>query len=225
MREASEPSQRLTRRLRKELECAVEQTERGTWMTTSNLPHEIRLHTQARTEYVRVSAGMVIGAKATKALLKDVNQLNTDRAFSRRIVGDGKVLVVAEMPFASLRTGDLEELVSTVLCLARLDAPLLALHGGRSVTDPPASLVPDLDAPLENWQDVLRVSRTATHREFNAWLDDWTGINCWIDRDDESVIVGMETVGQGNEYPFSLVDLRESLESLQEQAADAEDDE
>ena len=127
------------------------------------------MYTQAWTKVVRVRSGMVVGAKATKALLTDVNQLNTDRAFSRRIVGDGKVLVVAEMPLASLRTGDLEELVSTVLCLARLDAPLLAVHGGRSVTDPPASLIPDVNGPLENCQAGLRRSRPPPHTEFHPW--------------------------------------------------------
>ena len=40
--------------------------------------------------------------KPTKALLQQINDLNTWRAFSRRIVVGHKVLVVAEMPTGSV---------------------------------------------------------------------------------------------------------------------------
>lgn len=210
---------RIHRRLRREL-ALVQRTERGTWTTSSNLPHEIRLHRQARTDYLRVSAGMVVGVRPTKALLMDVNMLNIERAFTRRVVGDGKILVVAELPVASLRPGDIDDLVSITLSFARLDAPILAVHGGRPVTDPPASLAPDVHRQLSTWQDVLRASGTATEREFNVWLDDWSGIDCWLDRDESSLTVVLDVTGQGNEYPFCLKDLKDSLESLQEQADD-----
>ena len=218
--EDSEAHRRIHRRLRREL-IGVQRTERGTWTTLSNLPHEIRLHSQAGTDYVRVSTGMVVGVRPTKALLMDVNMLNTERAFARRLVGGGNIIVVAEMPLASLRAGDLEELVSLVLCFARLDAAFLATHGGRPITEPPATLEPDVRRSLENWHEVLQASGTATHREFNVWLDEWSGTDCWLDRDQSSLTVGLDTTGQVNEYPFRLLDLKESLESLQEQA-DAE---
>jgi hypothetical protein len=220
--EDSEAHRRLHRRLRREL-VGVQRTDRGTWTTKSNVPHEIRLHSQAGTDYVRVSAGMVVGVRPTKALLMDVNMLNTERAFARRLVGGGNIVVVAEMPVSSLRAGDLEELVSLVLCFARLDAAFLATHGGRPVTDPPTALGPDVDSSLENWQDVLEASRTATHREFNVWLDEWSGIDCWLDSDESSLTVVVDGTGEVNEYPFRLLDLKDSLESLQEQA-DADDD-
>ena len=220
--EDSGAHRRLNRRLRREL-MGVERTERGTWTTTSNLPHEIRLHHQGGTDYVRVSAGIVVGVRPTKALLMDVNMLNTERAFARRLVGDGNVIVVAEMPLASLRAGDLEALVSLVLCFARLDAAFLATHGGRPVTEPPAALEPDVGRSLGNWHDVLQASGTATHREFNVWLDDWSGIDCWLERDESSLTVVLDSTGQVNEYPFRLLDLKESLEALQQQA-DVDDD-
>src|SRR4051812_44546352 len=142
---------RLHRLLKQDLGAAVSRTEWGTWTTTSNLPHEIRLHTQSGLELVRVSAGMVVGTKPTKRLLEGINWLNAERAFSRRILGEGKVIVVAEMPLASVRKGDLEQLVSMIMCTARLDAPTLAEHGGRPVTDPPPALAPDLTRVLHNW--------------------------------------------------------------------------
>jgi hypothetical protein len=104
-----------------------------------------------------------------------------------------------------------------------LDAALLAAHGGRPVTEPPAALAPDVHRPLEDWPDVLEASGTATHREFNVWLDDWSGIDCWIDRDEASLTVVLDAIGEVNEYPFCLLDLKNSLESLRGQA-DAEDD-
>src|SRR5688572_30129312 len=120
---------RLHRLLKRDLGPIVARSASG-WTTTSNLPHEIRLHTEGGVDLVRVSAGMVVGTKRSKALLRAVNGLNVERAFTRRFVVDGKVLIVAEMPVHSLRKGDLEHLVSMVFCLARLDAPALALHGG-----------------------------------------------------------------------------------------------
>jgi hypothetical protein len=213
---------RLHRRLKRELECSVERTERDTWITSSSLPHEIRVHVEAGVELVRVSAGMVMDAKPTKALLEQVNLLNAERAFTRRIVGDGKVIIVAEMPLASLRKGDLEQLISMVHCLARLDAPLLAAYGGRSVTDLPAALTPDVDRLVENWQDLLRASGTATIKELQVWLDNWAGCDCWIDRDDESVIVVLGTTGRATEYPFPLGELRDDVKYLQEENDDSE---
>lgn len=220
--EDSEAHRRLHRRLRRAL-IGLQRTEWGTWTTLSNLPHEIRLHRQAGTDYVRVSAGMVVGVRTTKALLADVNMLNTERAFARRLVGEGKIIVVAEMPFASLRAADLDSLVSLVLCFARLDAAFLARHGGRPVTEPPEALEPDVERSLESWHDVLEASGTATHREFNVWMDAWSGIDCWLDRDEWSLPVVLDSIGQPNEYPFRLVDLKESLESLQEQADDEDE--
>ena len=172
---------------------------------------------------MRVSAGMVVGVKVTKALLELVNALNIERAFSRRIVLDGKVLVVAEMPLASLRPGNLEELLSTVLCCARLDAPVFAAFGGRLVTEPPAALAPDVQRPLHSWQELLQASGTATVREFTVWLDDWADCDCWIDRDEDQVCVVLDCSGQENHYPFRLLDLREAVESTQEQLEDEED--
>ena len=169
---------RLHRLLELDLGEAVSRTKRGTWTTTSNLPHEIRLHTQSGLDLVRVSAGMVVGTKTSKRLLAEMNELNTTRAFSRRILVDGKVLIVAEMPVASLRTGDLEQLVSMILCLARLDAPMLAEHGGRPVTDPPPELAPDFTTTLNSWCDVLQASGTATARELAVWLDGLVGCDC-----------------------------------------------
>lgn len=214
---SEEPRKRLHRLLKRDLGEAVKKTKRGTWTTTSNLPHEIRLHVEGGMELVRVSAGMVIGAKPTKALLRDLNALNAQRAFSRRIIGDGKVLVVAEMPVASLRKGDLEHLVSLVFCFARLDAPMLAEHGGRPVTDPPPALAPDFDSELHDWTDVLRASGTATDRELAVCLDDLVGCDCWIDRDEASVTVVIGGIGTVNEYPFRLEDLRQSAVDRQEE--------
>jgi len=135
----TETEKRLHRLLKHDLGKAVSRTKRGTWTTTSNLPHEIRLHTQAGVELVRISAGIVIDTEPSKKLLVEMNRLNAERAFSRRILIDGKVLVVAELPVASLHEGDLENLVSMVCCFARLDADALAEYGGRPVTDPPAA--------------------------------------------------------------------------------------
>ena len=54
-------------------------------------------------------------------------------------------------------------------------------------------------------------------------LDDWSGIDSWLDRDESSLTVVLDMTGSVNEYPFRLLDLKESLESLQEQA-DSEDE-
>ena len=216
-----EPHKRLHRLLKRDLSHAVSKTGRGTWTTSSNLPHEIRLHTQAGTELVRVSAGMVVDVRASKPLLKELNGLNQRRAFSRRFVADGNVVVVGEMPLTSLRRGDLEDLVSMGLCFARLDAPLVAAHGGHPVTDPPPALAPDLRRPLHAWDDVLRVSGTATRRELPVWIDAEAGCDCWIDEDEDSVILGMGGVGTGLAYPFTLAEL---LRLAEEMEADAEDE-
>ena len=205
---------RLSRLLQRDLGAVVTKTANGTWTTTSNLPHEIRLHREGGIDLVRISAGMVVETKRSKALLKAVNELNIERAFTRRFVVDGKVLIAAEMPLHSLRKGDLEHLTSMVFCLARLDAPALALHGGRPVTEPPPQLQPDFDAVLTSWEDVLSASRTATDRELAVWLDDLVGCDCWIDRDDEGVTVVMGCHSIGNHYPFTLADLREAAVDL-----------
>lgn len=118
-----ETQARLHRLLKRDLGSVVKKTKRGTWTTTSNVPHEIRLHSEGGVDLVRISAGMVIGVKPSKALLRDLNALNAERSFTRRIIIDGKVMLVAEMPAASLRKGDVEHLTSMVFCLARLDAP------------------------------------------------------------------------------------------------------
>jgi hypothetical protein len=168
---------------------------------------------------------MVIGAKTTKKLLEDVNWLNAERAFSRRILGEDKVIVVAEMPMASVRTGNLEQLVSMIMCTARLDAPMLAKHGGRSVTDPPPSLTPDFETPLHSWWDVLRASGTATDRELAVWLDDTAGCDCWIDRDEESVSVVVGRTGTVSQYPCTLQDLVDAAKDLEESEDDEEEEE
>lgn len=209
----------LYRRLKRDLECPVERTERTTWLTTSSLPHEIRLHQEAGVQLVRVSAGMLEGVKVTKALLDEVNCLNIERAFCRRIVGDGKVLLVAEMPLASLRKGDLEHMVSMVHCLARLDAPGLAVFGGRSVANLPASAL-DLDRIVEHVEDLFRASGTATVRELEVWLSEWTDLHCWVDHDKDSVTVGLGTTGRINDYPFPLVELWEDVKELQRQSVE-----
>lgn len=161
---------------------------------------------------------MVLGIRPTKALLEQVNDLNVERAFCRRIVVDGKVLVVAEMPEASLRPWDLDELLTTVFCFARLDAPLFARFGGRLVTDPPEHLAADVLRPVHTWQELLSASRTATVREFTTWLDQWADCDCWVDRDEESLIVVLGQHGEGNDYPFRLLDLRESVASVRASA-------
>lgn len=215
-----DPRRRLNRLLERDLAPAVSKTGRGTWTTTSSLPHEIRLHEKAGTPLVRVSAGMVVDVKATKPLLKELNRLNVERAFSRRFVVDRKVLVVAEMPLASLRRGDLEELVSMVLCFARLDARTVALHGGRPVTDPPPALAPDLEAPVRDWAEVLRASGTATRRELAVWIDAEAGCDCWIDDDDENLVLVVNGVGLGLAYPFTLAELLQTAEEVEQQEED-----
>jgi len=199
---------RVWKLLQKDLGAAAVTTGRGTWSTTSGLPHEIRVQTQAGRQFVRVSAGMVTDVRATKAFLNEINDLNILRGLSRRILVDGTVLVVAEMPVASLRKGDLEELISMVLCCARLDAPLLAAHGGTSVTSPPPSAAIDFGGIVESWDDLLRMSGTATKRELTVWLDDLAGSDCWIDNtNQEAVVVVHGAHGRGATYPFALHEL------------------
>lgn len=82
------------------------------------------------------------------------------------------------------------------------------------MTNPPAALAPDLESELTSWEDVLRASGTATARELATWLDALVGCDCWIDRDDESVVVVIDGRGLGNEYPFTLGALREAAEDL-----------
>ena len=215
---------RLHRLLRRDLGSAVTRGKGSTWTTTSGLPHEIRLHVQSGIELVRVSAGAVVGTRATKPLLRAINSLNVERAYSRRILVEDKVLVVAELPLASVRRGDLEQLVSMVLCCARLDARLLSAYGGRPVTDPPPELAPALHETVRCWDDVLRASRTATARELAVLLDELAGCDCWIDFIDDSVVVVVDGIGTGHEYPFVLDELRESAVDLLEQEPDLEDD-
>lgn len=145
------------------------------------------------------------------------NWLNVERAYSRRMIGEGNVIVVAELPLASVRKGDLEELVSMILCTARLDAAMLAEHGGRPVTDPPQSIAPDLTAPLHDWWEVLRASATATARELAVWIDDMADCNCWIDHDDESVSVVIGPRGTGSPYPCCLQDLIDVAHELEDE--------
>ena len=71
-------------------------------------------------DLVRVSAGAVLGTRSTKPLLRAINRLNVERAQSRRILVEDKGLVVTELPLASVRRGDLKQLVSMVLSCARL---------------------------------------------------------------------------------------------------------
>lgn len=210
----SDAAATLHRKLKRDLGAAVTRTGDHSWTTTSNLPHEILLHDQAAGPLVRVSAGMVMDAKPTKALLAALNDLNVVRAFTRRILIDGKVIVVGEMPISSLRPGDVERLVSTVFCLARLDAEILAAHGGRLVTVPPPGLEPDYDRVCESWLDVLAASGTATERELTVWIDEIADCDCWLDVAEDSVTVVIALTGITSEYPFRLGELREAAWEL-----------
>lgn len=224
MPKATDARAGLHRRLNLELECRVEVAANSSWTTSSSLPHAIRLHVEAGVELVRVSADMVVRARPTRDLLQELNRLNSERAFTRRIVDeDGTVTIVAEMPLASLRKGDLEQLVSMVHCLARLDAPLLADHGGLSVTDPSVAPALDLDRPVDNWQDLLQASGTATTKELQVWLDQWADGDCSIERDDESVTVWVDTNGRTTYYPFSLTVLRDDVKFLQQEEEEQEE--
>jgi len=53
--------------------------------------------------------------------------------------------------FAQIRKRDLEELIGMVLSCARLDAPLLAAHGGTSVPSLPPSAAIELGGMVESW--------------------------------------------------------------------------
>ena len=220
---------RLHRLLKRDLGPAVTKTERGTWVTTSSLPHEITMHSAAGVEFVRVSAGAVVGVRLTKAMFESINDLNVHRALTKRIWIDSKVLVVAEQPLASLRPGDLEHLVSDVLCCARLDAPLLACHSGTVTTE----VVGDYVSDLNTWPELLRASGTATERELAVWLDEMIGVSCWIDNDSDPQNGPMFFIGgRGTqvEWPFNLMrvfrdieDLRDTLQEEQEQEQENDD--
>jgi len=43
-----------------------------------------------------------------------------------------------------------------------------------------------------------------------VWLDALTGCDCWIDRDDDNVIVAINGTGTGSTYPCTLEDLRQA---------------
>lgn len=223
--EDSKAHVRLHRLLKRDLGAAIAKNERGTWTTTSSLPHEIRPHSEAGVELVRVSAGAVIGVRQTKALLETVNTCNVERALTRTIWIDGKVLVSADMPLASLRRGDLEHLISAVFCCARLDAPALAQHGGRPTTEPPPALAPDFEEELHSWSDLLRASGTATQRELAVWLDQLTGADCWIDRESfpgEGPVVVIDQTGTCLEWPFTLGYMVHETEELMQTVDDDE---
>ncbi len=56
-----------------------------------------------------------------------------------------------------------------------------------------------------------RASGTATARELAAWLDELTGCDCWLDRDDGNVVfVVINGTGTGSAYPCTLEDLRQA---------------
>jgi hypothetical protein len=204
---------RLHRLLKRDLGEAVSKTGRGTWTTTSSLPHEIRIERSAGVDFVRVSAGAVVGVRQTKALLECLNDLNVHRSLTKRIWIDNKVLIVAEQPLASLRSGDLEHLVNAVLCCARLDASLLADHGGRVTT----TLARDYVSEINSWAELLRASGTATDRELAVWIDEMAGSDCWIDITSDPdggpfVVIG----GRGTQtsWPFNLMSLLRDVEDL-----------
>lgn len=204
---------RLHRLLLQDLGATVTKTSWGSWMTTSSLPHEIRIESSAGTDFVRVSAGVVIDVRQTKALLETINDLNGYRALTKRMWVDGKVLVVAEQPLASLRRGDLEHLVSAVLCCARLDASLLAMHGGRVTTD----VARDYVSELNSWSELLQASGTATERELAVWIDEMTGSDCWLDNDSDpegGPFVVVESRGTQLSWPFNLMSLFRDVEDL-----------
>lgn len=90
------------------------------------------------------------------------------------------------------------------------------------MTDPPPALAPDLESVLTSWKGVLRASGTATERELAVWLDELVGCDCWIDRDDTSVVVVIGGRGIGVEYPFCLQELRQSAEDLLDELEEEE---
>ena len=112
-----------------------------------------------------------------------------------------------------------------VLCFARLDAPLVALHGGRPVTLPPPAMAPDLERPLHTWSDVLQASGTATRRELAVWIDAEAGCDCWIDEDGDSLVVAMGMGGTGLTYPVTLSDLLQVAEDMEPEEYDEDGDE
>lgn len=223
MTEESKLHLRLHRLLKRDLGKQVMKTERETWATTSSLPHEIRLHTEAGVDLVRVSAGAVVGVRQTKALLETINTCNVERARTRTMWIDEKVLIAAEMPLASLRRGDLAQLVSMVFCCARLDAPRLALHGGKPTNHPPPALAPDFEKELFCWSDLMAASGTATQAELLVWIDQQTGSDCIMDREPspgEGPTVIIEGHGIGLEWPFPLSLMLSQVEELLEAVDD-----
>lgn len=210
---APDLDKRLHRLLTRDLGAAVDRNARGTWTTTSSVPHEIRLQIESGIPLVQVSAGVLVDVQASYDLLAAVNELNTTRSLIRYLVEAHeveahKVRVVSEMRLASVRAGDLEALVSDVLCCARSDVSFLAQHGGRAVaSQPPAQREPDFGATLHTWQDVLRASGTATAAELAHFLDDLVGCECWLDVEDWCVTVFSGSVGIESRYPFTLEDL------------------
>ncbi len=210
----SESHGRLDRLLKRDLGPAVSATGRGTWVTSSSLPHEISLRSQAGVDLVRIAASGVIGVKKTKALLDNLNYLNVKRSWRRLIRTDGVVLGAAEMPVTSSKPRDLVRLVECVLCTIRLDAPDLQLaHGGVLTLAPPGGPIPDLERDLHNWADLLAASGTATEGELSVYLDAETGANTYIDLADPDVpvvvIIGKNGIGQ--EWPFTLKDMLDSV--------------
>lgn len=94
-----------------------------------------------------------------------------------------------------------------VVCLARLDGPGLQAHGGRLTTTARASRT----GPITCWEDLLRATGTATARELAVWGDDQTGVDCWIDATDDSVVcVVIDRSGTGCAYPFQLEEFLET---------------
>ena len=210
---ADRTRRRLQRLLRDDLGAAVTTTDWGTWTTTSSLPHEIRLETDTGVEFVRVSAAAVLGVRETRALLAALNALNVRRVLTKWIWGAGTVLVVAEQPVASLRPGDIENLVSGVLCCARLDGYQLASHGGQVTS----GRVPDVVGELSSWSDLLQASGTATERELAVWIDQLTGSDCWIDNDshpEDGPIVVIGDRGLPLSWPLNLMSLLADTEYL-----------
>lgn len=216
----------MHRLLKRDLGAQVSRTERGSWVTTSSLPHEIQIQRVAGIDFVRVSAGAVVNVRETRALLSAMNELNLARALIKLMWMDRKVLAVTERPLASLKRGDLEEMVSTVMCCTRLDAEFLATHGGRPTTSPPAALGPDLQSEAECMSDLYRFSGTATERELLVWIEDMCGIDCWMDSGsfEEGPVFGIGTNGMVMDWPFNFFKLFLDVEEHKREYGDDDDE-